>query len=550
MGNKRILPKGWIETTLGALCLKPQYGWTSKSSSRKGNIRYLRTTDISKDFINWDNVPFCLTEPDNLEKYFLEKDDILISRAGSIGISKRIEGIDRVAVFASYLIRLKPVIVSAKFIEYYLQSPFYWQIIASKSSGIAVQNINASKIANITIPLPPLNEQKHIVKRLDELMIDVDNIQGHLSKIPFILQIFSKIILEYAFSGKLTSKWREEHLTTTKDKISNNKQEMSKIPIPNSWSYLCIEDVQTFIGSGLTPRGGKNVYTDTGIRFLRSQNVYSDGLKLNNIAYIPNEIHNKMKRTHIKDGDVLLNITGASIGRCTYIPDGFGAANVNQHVCIIRTNDKVLPAFLSNFLNSAYGQNMISSMQQGVTRQALNLSQIKSILIPLPTIDEQKEIVRIIEELLNFAKKIMAQYKNAQNHADVLPKIILNRAFCGELVSQNNNDEPANKLIEQIQKEKYILEAEMKIKSKKNNHSGGNMGKRYKETNLIDIIRNNKMGITPETLLEESKYTNSEIDKFYMELKAITEEIKEIRVDNKIDEWPKKESVLIALKKR
>jgi type I restriction enzyme S subunit len=146
------LPQGWEWTTLGEICLNPQYGWTT-SAKNDGCLHLLRTTDITSGNIDWDSVPFCKKEPVDKEKYLLIDNDIVISRAGSVGYSHLIKN-PKGAVFASYLIRFKPLI-DEKYTSYFLKSPSYWNSISEKSLGIAVPNVNATKLKQISIPLPP-----------------------------------------------------------------------------------------------------------------------------------------------------------------------------------------------------------------------------------------------------------------------------------------------------------------------------------------------------------------------------------------------------------
>ena len=201
------LPKNWVETELGEITTKPQYGWTSKAGNI-GEIKYLRTTDLSKGKVNWDTVPFCIDIPDDVSKYQVEKNDILISRAGSVGLSYRIEICPDKAVFASYLIRFKPLI-NAKLIEYYLQSSTYWIAISDVSAGIAVQNINAPKLSSLKFPLPPLAEQNRIVAKLDTLFAQLETIKASMAKIPVLLKEFRQQVLTQAVTGKLTEEWRK-----------------------------------------------------------------------------------------------------------------------------------------------------------------------------------------------------------------------------------------------------------------------------------------------------------------------------------------------------
>ena len=202
---KTNLPAGWIWTTIEAICTPPQYGYTTKAAT-DGDIKLLRTTDITSGQIDWEKVPFCFVNPDDPEKYLLQQDDIVISRAGSVGVSYLIEN-PKYSVFASYLIRFKPLIYK-KFFKYFLDSPFYWKSISEKKLGIAIPNVNASKLKTIEFPLPPLAEQHRIVAKIEELFSDLDHSVAALEQARKQLKIYRQAVLKYAFEGKLTEKWR------------------------------------------------------------------------------------------------------------------------------------------------------------------------------------------------------------------------------------------------------------------------------------------------------------------------------------------------------
>ena len=157
---------------------------------------------------------------------------------------------------------------------------------------------------------------------------------------------------------------------------------------------LRIKDYTTKVGSGVTPRGGAETYLDKGIPLFRSQNVTNDGFLLEDIAYISEEVDEGMKGTRVKPGDVLLNITGASIGRCFYTSNDLERGNVNQHVCIIRTKKNVtLPSYLHYCLVSDKGQEQINLTQTGANREGLSIEDIKGFSFDIPSISEQQRIV-------------------------------------------------------------------------------------------------------------------------------------------------------------
>lgn len=183
------------------------------------------------------------------------------------------------------------------------------------------------------------------------------------------------------------------------------------------WSNKKIGNIASKVGSGSTPRGGAEAYTDHGIIFIRSQNVNNDQLLLDDVAYIPEETHVKMSGSKVIANDILLNITGASIGRSCVVPHDFTEANVNQHVCIIRTpNDD--PIFVQSFLSSENGQNAIQSKQAGGGREGLNFQAIRSIDFHFPpSKEEQTKIASFLsavdEKISQLTEKhaLLSQYK-------------------------------------------------------------------------------------------------------------------------------------------
>ena len=164
----------------------------------------------------------------------------------------------------------------------------------------------------------------------------------------------------------------------------------------------------------MTPRGGESVYKTEGHPFVRSQNVGWGHLILDDIAFIDEETHLRQKNTELKLDDVLLNITGASIGRSALVNKQIAGGNVNQHVCIIRTKEYLVSSFLCNFLLSNYGQKQIDSFQAGGNRQGLNFEQIKSIRITIPSTKEQIKIaglLQLIDTRITTQNKIIEDLK-------------------------------------------------------------------------------------------------------------------------------------------
>ena len=201
-----------------------------------------------------------------------------------------------------------------------------------------------------------------------------------------------------------------------------NNNNTKNLNVPNlrfpefkgEWKKCTIGELAIKVGSGVTPRGGESVYKMDGHSFVRSQNVGLGHLILDDIAFIDEETHLRQKSTELKLEDVLLNITGASIGRSALVNEQVVGGNVNQHVCIIRTKENLISSFLCNFLLSNYGQRQIDSFQAGGNRQGLNFEQIKSIKIAIPSTKEQTKVAKLlqlIEERIATQSKIIEDVK-------------------------------------------------------------------------------------------------------------------------------------------
>jgi len=194
------LPKGWVWTRLGKVCLDPQYGWTT-SATTKGTLRLLRTTDITSGNIDWDTVPFCEKEPPEKGKYLLRDGDIVISRAGSVGYSYLVKN-PKESIFASYLIRFK-ALIDKEYLAYFLKSPSYWESISEKKLGITTPNVNATKLKQISIPLPPLPEQQKIVEEIERRLSVADETEKAVEQSLKQAKRLRQSILKKAFEGKL-----------------------------------------------------------------------------------------------------------------------------------------------------------------------------------------------------------------------------------------------------------------------------------------------------------------------------------------------------------
>ncbi len=203
-------------------------------------------------------------------------------------------------------------------------------------------------------------------------------------------------------------------------------------PLPAGWQWARLGDHVTKVGSGVTPLGGHAAYQESGVPLIRSQNVHMNRFVAEGLVYISQEQDASMEGSRVQPGDVLLNITGASIGRVCVVPAELCPANVNQHVSIIRCDGEIYSPFLSYFIATPEFQKFIMDSQAGATRQALTKALIEEFRIPIPSLLEQKRIVAILDEQMATVGRARKAIDGELAAINALPAALLRRAFSGE----------------------------------------------------------------------------------------------------------------------
>ncbi|MFT3795236.1 restriction endonuclease subunit S [Flavobacterium sp.] len=201
------------------------------------------------------------------------------------------------------------------------------------------------------------------------------------------------------------------------------------------WETKKLEEIANKVNSGKTPLGGEAVYTKDGVLFIRSQNVNNDRLELDNSVFIPESVNNQMKNSIVRSNDILLNITGASLGRSCVVPEDFKMGNVNQHVCIIRLKQQYYPRFVQSIFSSYKGQTIFKSLQTGSGREGLNFESIRGLKLSLPHRNEQEKIgtlLSLIDERIKTQNKII-------EGLETLKSTLMNKVFSQQLRFKDGN---------------------------------------------------------------------------------------------------------------
>ena len=295
-------------------------------------------------------------------------------------------------------------------------------------------------------------------------------------------------ILDLAIQGKLTEQLstdgnaeelyqqiQAEKSQLIKDKKIKKEKPLPEITadeipfdVPDNWKWVRIGEIASKISSGNTPPGGKksDAYVKEGYSFFREQNIYNDGIRSEGLVYISGELLEKRPNSTVLPKDILLNITGGSIGRCAIVPDDFTKGSINQHILIIRMINPEFRAYVHNYICSEQGQKYIKGNAIG-DKDGFSGGRCKTMPIPLPPLSEQERIVAKLDEVLAEIKIIDELQSQYASNVDALKSKIIDAGIRGQLTEQLPEDGTAEELYQTIQEEKAQLIKDKKIKKEK-----------------------------------------------------------------------------------
>lgn len=469
------IPNGWILTRLGSIGDWGAGATPSRARSEYygGDIPWFKSGELTSDFIDFSEEKITSLALQDCSLRLNKIGDVLVAMYGAtIGKASilSVEGTTNQAVCACtpfsgitnvYLLTLLKA---------------YKNRFVSMGAGGAQPNISREKIIATPILLPPLNEQTRIVAKVDELMALCDQLEqqsyqqlgahnqlvdallatlthsqnadelasnwqrlaAHFDTLfttEYSIDALKQTILQLAVMGKLVKQDpNDEPASELLKRIAAEKDALVKagkikkqkplppisddekpFELPEGWSIERVGNLVSKLGSGSTPRGGQNAYVSAGIPFLRSQNIWNDGIKTDDIAYIDDETHKTMANTVVFPNDVLLNITGASLGRSTIFPETLVEANVSQHVTIIRLCEAKMVKYFHLSVMSPMFQKLVWNRQVGMAIEGLSKKVLEMFEFPLPPIAEQARIVEKVNQLFEICDELSVKMKDSKH---------------------------------------------------------------------------------------------------------------------------------------
>ena len=360
-------------------------------------IPVLRTTNFTNEgFIDYQNVVTRIIKKQNISEKFLRSGDIIIEKSGGsdkqpVGRVVYYDGPDNTYLFNNFtgVLRVKdPSKWYPKYIFYALFTN-YWRggtrRFENKTTGL--HNLKTDDyVARFGIAEIPLDQQICICNTLDKIHLLIGS--------------------------------RKKQLTKMDDLIKSRFVEMFGNPVANEkgWEISLCKNLMSKIGSGATPKGGKESYCDEGISLIRSMNVYNNRFEYKDLAHITDDQAGQLENVTIEKKDVLLNITGASVARCCVVPDDLLPARVNQHVSIIRCKERILPEFLCCMFTEDNYQRLLWNIATagGATREAITKQQIEELMLIVPPIDLQRQYITFVKRIDKSKSAIQAALDKTQ----------------------------------------------------------------------------------------------------------------------------------------
>ena len=403
----------------------------NKYSKVENGYDYIGTKDVGFDYtINYDNgikIPF---EEDKFRNSF--KDSILMCiEGGSAG--RKIGILDKTVCFGNKLCSFNLIYGEPRFLYYYLQSPLFFQAFRDEMTGI-IGGVSITKLKGIIVPLPPLEEQKRIVAKIEELMPYVDKYDVAYSEVEELNKKFpedmQKSILQYAIQGKLVEQREEDG--TAEDLYKQIQEEKKKLikegkikktktlpeitedeipfDIPENWKWVRFQDVCAVLTCGYasTP---KYVSKNEGMPFISAKNVKPYKFLPDEHNYISKELYEKLTKTcNPEKGDILLTRVGAGIGEAAIIDRDFPfAIYVSLTLIKLVNNELINNRYILYWLNSPIGvmTSLKNIFGKGASQGNLNVGNVRNFLLPLPPLNEQIRIVEKIEEILPYSNQLI-----------------------------------------------------------------------------------------------------------------------------------------------
>lgn len=427
------LPTSWIETYLGAVV---SYGTTVKAEPEdlKPDTWVLELEDIEKDSTKvLQRLTFSQRQSKSTKNRF-EAGDILYGKLRPY--LNKVTFADQPGVCTTEIVPIRPTeAVNGRYLFHWLRHPKFLTYVTDVSHGVNMPRLGTDAGRQAPFVLAPKNEQKRIADKLDTVLTRLDAVNTRLVRVAPILKRFRQSVLAAATSGRLTSEASDD--------------------CKGTWSRIRLAAICQRVSVGHVGVTSQYYTTaENGVPFLRSQNVRPGRVDTLGLVHITPAFHKQLKKSQLQPGDLLVVRVGANRGDACVVPITLAGELNCANVVFARPDPtKVLPKFLEVFFTSPGCQEQLLASSVGGAQGVINTSVVGAVEVPLPPIEVQAEIVRRVETLFAFADRLETRLHAAQAATERMTPALLAKAFRGELMPQDSNDEPASELLRRLQQE-------------------------------------------------------------------------------------------------
>lgn len=428
------LPEGWAHTTLSELCARIVDGSHNPPKAADFGKPMLSARNIQGGCINFDNYRVISDEDFEVERRrtCIAVNDVLLTIVGTIGRVAVVQKETPEFALQRSVAVLKPSsVIAAQYLRYALESPRVQQHFVDTAKGTAQKGVYLKALGELAIELAPLPEQTRIANQLDTLLTRIQSCNDRFDAIPALLKRFRQAVLEAAVTGALTKDWRTSADFEVKE--------------------VSLRDLGAISG-GLT-KNSKRDSLPLRKPYLRVANVHADNLRLGDVTEIgltPAEY----EKTRLQFGDLLIVEGNGSldhIGRVAMWRGELAECCHQNHLIRWRAGPEAHANYVLLWLLSPTGRTQIVNAASSSTGlHTLSVSKVGSLILRMPSPEEQAEIVRRVEALFALADRIGARVTVSRNRAQRLSPLVLAKAFRGELVQQDPQDEPASVLLQRL----------------------------------------------------------------------------------------------------
>jgi type I restriction enzyme S subunit len=426
---------GWTSAPLRDLCFRIVDGSHNPPRAVEQGVYMLSARNIAQRKINFEEYRF-ISKSDfaiENERTQVQPGDVLLTIVGAIGRMAVVpNGINPFSLQRSVAVLKPNGAILSRYLAYAIEAPEVQQFLRDNAKGTAQKGIYLKALGRLQLPLAPLAEQQRLANKLDTLLGSIDACRERLDRVPQILKKFREAVLEAAVSGKLTEEWREHNDTN------------------ETWPIYTVGEVASKVTDGehITPKR-----VPSGKYLLSARNVQDGRIALHNVDYVDTEEFSRIrKRCDPSVGDVLLSCSG-SVGRAALVDRNDCYVMVRSAAMIRPTTARLLSKYLMYSLQSPLLQDQIKAKSSATAQSNIFLGAIKSLTLPLPSIPEQSAIVHLVDELFQLAEGLERRSTDAVSLIDKLTPSVLAKAFRGELVPQDPQDEPAGEMLERIREQ-------------------------------------------------------------------------------------------------